>query len=857
MNNHLRQTDELNRRRHNQTKALPVWYIGSMVLHGVAFGLIVWFTPLREIVIPEKKAGTSSKSTMTPRQLQELANRMDDLKRNDLLDNVQDIAANLREFEEIRDQMAENYLEFTLHIAETAPDLLEQLLAELEAQQKAAFDAMEVVDLELAKADAINTAEQLQEFQETAESADILQQNVIKEQIAPLDTLDKALSFAQMAGMRQTTEALQELLNNQNLAHELQQSARQTNDLARAAQNSVPWHQQRLNEEQGALERAENRLAEQQRQNQHHAERRDNAAAEVEKATATLADAREQFQQARQNADELHGRLDGVANNEEATAEEKQQAENTLKQADHNLQNAEGAFQRAENQLATHQQNLENAQAAEQQTAENVANETAAVADARQTVDNRQTTIETARQNAESLRRDMTPAQQNAKEVQRAAAQLLQNARQIAQSEATNPELNAEQFAAAQLPDYHQLSRMDTVDLYDTAVQLEDRILEAYRDVRATERAILANMSIQNARRLTDVARTERPEINREVLRGDTRTDAALERHKEALAQAVRETAGIHQSVATLLDTVRQVAGNHEGFSVDFALEWGQQMDEHADAVTAEGEMDNWIDLADHMRELMGESMGGDYNHPHLGTHGANMSAMSGAHMPHTGRPGENYVQGNLQSRGNRGNLPQIARGNTPGRGFGSGQYLNTSDPRAAMPDQVWGGRTVGEGGIPASWLGLTTWYVIGPFPNPARANIDRKFPPETVVDLDATYEGKNGPISWGFYQAPFPSMVTPPNVEPYGIWYGYTEVRFDRAADLWVAIGSDDKSKIWINDYLIWESAAHHKPWRTNEGFVRVHFRKGVNRILFRCENGQHGMGWSFVINLDPTAGR
>ncbi len=97
--------------------------------------------------------------------------------------------------------------------------------------------------------------------------------------------------------------------------------------------------------------------------------------------------------------------------------------------------------------------------------------------------------------------------------------------------------------------------------------------------------------------------------------------------------------------------------------------------------------------------------------------------------------------------------------------------------------------------------------------------------------------------------------MVTPPNAEPYGIWYGYTELRLDRDCDLWVAIGSDDKSKIWLNDFLIWESAPQHKPWRPNEGFRKIHFRAGVNRLLYRCENGQHGMGWSFAINLSPDA--
>ena len=86
-------------------------------------------------------------------------------------------------------------------------------------------------------------------------------------------------------------------------------------------------------------------------------------------------------------------------------------------------------------------------------------------------------------------------------------------------------------------------------------------------------------------------------------------------------------------------------------------------------------------------------------------------------------------------------------------------------------------GRTVKEGTEPVEWVFIDTWWTIGPFPNPQRKNITRKFPPENVIDLDGEYPGKDGRlVEWQFVQSNEP-RVDPVNAEPYGIWYAYPEV--------------------------------------------------------------------------------
>jgi len=160
-------------------------------------------------------------------------------------------------------------------------------------------------------------------------------------------------------------------------------------------------------------------------------------------------------------------------------------------------------------------------------------------------------------------------------------------------------------------------------------------------------------------------------------------------------------------------------------------------------------------------------------------------------------------------------------------------------------------GRKIRQGATPSEWMFVDSWYTIGPFPNPHRKNLLRKFPPETVIDLDATYVGKGGKeIRWQWVQSHDP-MVTPADPAEYAIYYAYTEVWCDRPMDLWVAVGSDDKANVWLNGLPIWISSDKLKGWRVNEGFRKVAFKPGVNAVLYRVENGWLNIGFSLGIRV------
>jgi hypothetical protein len=162
-------------------------------------------------------------------------------------------------------------------------------------------------------------------------------------------------------------------------------------------------------------------------------------------------------------------------------------------------------------------------------------------------------------------------------------------------------------------------------------------------------------------------------------------------------------------------------------------------------------------------------------------------------------------------------------------------------------------GRKIKEGGTAAEWLFVNTWYTIGPFPNPDRMNIHRKFPPETVIDLDATYPGRGGKeVRWQWVQSN-ELRVTPADPTEYAVYYAYTEIWCDRPMDLWVAVGSDDKANVWLNNMPIWISSDRLKGWRANEGFRKVTFKAGINRVLYRVENGWKAIAFSFAVRSAP----
>ena len=371
--------------------------------------------------------------------------------------------------------------------------------------------------------------------------------------------------------------------------------------------------------------------------------------------------------------------------------------------------------------------------------------------------------------------------------------------------------------ASTERPD---LDALAAAALMGRAAEVERDLAEAYRRTRAMRLAPVLGLTLGQAVDKIDVTIPDREALDADALERDAATAAEIDAKKAEFAKAQQQAAGMTDLANLLLVKAQQeVRRNAPGSSspapavTSGDMTGGETLEKLA-SVDASGDS---ADLTAAMADLLGID----------------------AEFP--------------------------------------------GDPTPPVIDEdvvpLSGRRVAPVGDRASGWMAVTDWWVIGPYDNAGRRNIDRKFDPENVVDLSAVYPaaGKQGQdLSWAFHtswhrddrgleegetpKSPQWVAAKPFNTEPYGIWYAYTEIEMPadgEAHAVWMAFGSDDKGKVWLlddtaGDVLIWESASHHKGWTPGEAVRRVLLRPGVNRLLFRIENGWMDMDWSLMLAPD-----
>lgn len=461
------------------------------------------------------------------------------------------------------------------------------------------------------------------------------------------------------------------------------------------------------------------------------------------------------------------------------------------------------------------------------------------------------------------------------------------------------------------LPPARQAAKMNLAEIYETAVKTEGALTQSYRRLRALELAMIRRVPLSKSIQLTETTRVIRPDLSAGL-------QAAIRSGEEALAarEAVQTAkAEVNAMVRLASSLLAQAQGLDRQTGTTVATDSFLQRYEQwqmMEQLAAEDESQWARDLTAMMGGGEGEGsgerwgedgQGGDGNDGTGGGQGGSGGGRGsggrgggGFGGAGSGRGGWGAGGGGMGTGGGAGGtaggLPDLGLtgmagpfggpgagvgGEGPG-GFGLGGIPGARGAEGAPEDISqrvipFPGRRIAARGPSPKWLYVDSWYILGPFDNTGRRNIDKKFPPETVIDLNATYPGKNGvPIRWEFFQAGRPNIMPPldgyyqatynPALSPdanymrcleYIIYYAYTELWVEEACDLWIAIGSDDFSKLWIEDQLVWSSGKRLKPWRLNEGVRKVHFKKGRNRILYRVENGNNITEFSLVISLQP----
>jgi hypothetical protein len=342
-------------------------------------------------------------------------------------------------------------------------------------------------------------------------------------------------------------------------------------------------------------------------------------------------------------------------------------------------------------------------------------------------------------------------------------------------------------------------------ELYDMARRIENALAASYQDARAAQLAAIQNLPIEEARKLTETTRPVRPELDSAALTGDTADAAGLQKQEEQILAARKEVAGMLAQANNILSQVRTPEGSV--------------------SVTAE----SLASLGDHARE------------------------MENAALASEGTPARDLTT--LMAKGGKDGTPEGVPQEAPAGATSSPGGQPPSPPRQF---QSVPGRTLASGpasiekGKDGTWMFLDSWYLIGPWPNENRRNIDTKFPPESVINLDAIYENEAGrKLGWRFHQSGG-EMIVPPGLGEYQIYYAYTELRSETDCDRWIAIGSDDQSKVWVNDQLVWKSSDILKGWNPGEGLRKIRLNRGLNHILVRLENGHLLGGFSIITKIE-----
>ncbi len=439
---------------------------------------------------------------------------------------------------------------------------------------------------------------------------------------------------------------------------------------------------------------------------------------------------------------------------------------------------------------------------------------------------------------AETLPGEISQAVEDSIKIQQELAQRTAEVAEAAKAEQPEPvKLAKESFEADPLS-YRQLGTMNLVDAYETAKVIEDRITESYRDIKAAETAIMSRMSFEEASKITDVVKVVRPELDSDVIMTAPETQESFDRQKTETMSAIREADNMVDTTRMLMVAAIEIVqpemlSNGQRATAEDRLRRMYDLSHISktlDTFAAESDEEKARDLS----QIMAQAVGDDAAHYQA-------AGQAGGGEPLMGDPSATSVARSQLPAGLAGltrDLPELVPGNIIATGGDENNPVH---------------------GMPGKWVYVNSWYVIGPFPNPNRVNLRRKFAPESVVDLEATYTGKDGRlVKWEFEQARSSmrhpknrALVIPQSTEEYGIWYAYAEVFVDRECDLWIAVGSDDRSDLWLNDLHVWGSSNELKSWSIDEGFRRVRFQRGRNRFLARVENGWHATAWSVCISL------
>ncbi|HBR95088.1 MAG TPA: hypothetical protein DEA90_13085 [Opitutae bacterium] len=369
------------------------------------------------------------------------------------------------------------------------------------------------------------------------------------------------------------------------------------------------------------------------------------------------------------------------------------------------------------------------------------------------------------------------------------------------------------------LPSDEDFEEMETSELYESIQEMTQQLDEIYAENKATELAEFKQIPLEEAKEQVYAPETDiGPELSEQLSNNQPNTSEEFKAFNEALDQAVNSSERMSRQAENRLD-----AASGSKAAESQATQTAEQL---KDALSKEATIKAKMAMA---ASNMGRSQGNlqDLRALMEESYHNQSGDRSGSDLGQAGLS-NNYDATSFTANDRSGNNPSkisLSRSKT---------YAN------ALP-----GRRFDMDSPRKGWIFIDTWYIIGPWKLPHSVKeFEPSLPPETEVDLDAKYEGMTHPgtkkpmnLQWRFIQSGS-IRIKPPDERSGSVYFAYTEVFCESTMDVVVAVASDDRAKLWINDMVVFQDVGL-SGWALDEGFRRVLLKPGYNKLLVRLENG------------------
>ena len=150
----------------------------------------------------------------------------------------------------------------------------------------------------------------------------------------------------------------------------------------------------------------------------------------------------------------------------------------------------------------------------------------------------------------------------------------------------------------------------------------------------------------------------------------------------------------------------------------------------------------------------------------------------------------------------------------------------------------------------------VPAWYVVAPFDDPDRKLLGAVFPPESGIDLAASYPGKGRTIVWERQESQAGAIGL---IELYG-WmenctaYATCTVTSPVDQDVQMRVSSDDDMVVWFDGQQVYRFEGA-RGVHLDTDIVPAHLKMGDTRILVKVYN--RGGQWGFNFRFTDRDGR